>query len=457
MKKTNGSNKVYIPVALTVTLAILTAGCAQSFVPQDGGATRADGEPPRVDGGSLPDSTPSSDASLWPCTEPGRSCNAHDTCAIDPVCGEDLLCRPKNYQDCDDKLACTTDTCKGMGLCENKPKEGWCKLPVKSATGAQLKCFTQGSAAPGDSCQMCDVTNDPVKWSPRTGGACSDGNACTRNDYCNNGVCKGAYYGDLCSDGYGCTKDSCDGKGGCLGSELKQGWCLINGACHKDKATNPASGCFHCDVSKSVKVWTTNPGSCLASPFVMDGKLDAGATKVSGGKGTMPLYMAFKNDHLYMATHDAGEGNDNFILFSVLPPAYPRKAPWGKAGTIAFNNKTMFLADENDNGYCGFFELGPPYYGVDKVHTTCDKSKAATHYAISTPTKNGGWLEGTVNIKEVNGALPGLIYIAVVAYGTGNYGKLTHSAQTPVTKNSNGNIDANEILKVSLPGLKAVP
>ena len=455
--KTHGSSKVHLLVVTLVTTVALAQGCAQSFLPDDGGAALPDGEPLQADGGPVLDSTPGSDAQLWPCTEPGRSCNAHDTCGIDPVCGEDLLCRPKNYQSCDDGLACTTDTCKGMGLCENKPTEGWCRLAVKTTKGTQLRCFKQDSVNPGAACQACDTARSQVKWSPRTGGACSDGNACTRNDYCSNGVCKGSYYGDLCSDGYGCTQDRCDGKGGCLGSTLKQGFCLINGACHKDKAKNPTSGCFHCDVSKSVQVWTSKPNSCLASPFVMDGKLDAGATKIGGGKGSMPLYLSLKSDHLYMATHDAGEGNDNFIIFSVLPPAGLRKAPWGKAGSIAFNNKSLFLADENDNGYCGFFELGPPYYGVDKVHTTCDKAKVAPHYAIGTPAKNGGWLEGTVNIKEVNGALPQYVYIAAVAYGTNNYGKLTHSAQNPPSKNSDGNIDASEIFKVSLPGLKVVP
>lgn len=91
-------------------------------------------------------------------------------------------------------------------------------------------------------------------------------------------------------------------------------------------------------------------------------------------------------------------------------PTSFRKSPWGKAGSITFNNKSMFLADENDSGYCGFFELGPAYYGVDKVLATCDKSKVANHFA-----------------------------------------------QTPTTKNSNGNIDSAEILKVALPSLQVVP
>ncbi len=451
--KISGTSKVLLFMATS----LLLAGCAQSSVrPLDG--SQSDGDPPpQADGGTIADSTPGSDAQLWPCSEPGRSCNAHNPCAIDPVCGKDLLCRPKHYQDCDDDLACTTDTCKGMGLCENKPKQGWCKVAQKTAKGTGLTCVKQGNANPAGTCQVCDTARSQLKWSPRTGGACSDGNACTRNDYCNNGTCKGSYYGDLCSDGYGCTEDRCDGKGGCLGSKLKQGYCLINGACYKDKAQAPETSCVHCDVSKSVKAWTPRPNSCLASPFIMDGKLDAGASKVAGGTGTMPLYMSLKNDHLYMATHDAGEGNDNFILVSVNPPGAPRKAPWGKAGSIYFHNKTFFLADENDNSYCGLFELGPSYYGVDKVIATCDKSKTKTHYAISTSSKNGGWLEGTINIREVNGAMPKYVYIAAVAYGTGNYGKLTHTAQTPPSKNSNGNIEANEILKVSLPGLKVAP
>ncbi len=452
------NTKVHSLAATLTTLALLAAGCAQSFMPEEGGVPLPDGEASLADGGAPPpDTTVGTDAKLWTCSQPGRSCNAHNTCAIDPVCGEDRLCRPKNYQSCDDKLSCTVDTCKGMGLCDNTPKPGYCRLAVKSGANTVLRCFKKGAPNPAAPCKICDPTRSAVLWSPRSGGSCDDGNACTRNDYCSNGTCKGTYYGDLCSDGFSCTTDQCDGKGGCLGSKLKVGHCLINGACYKDKAKNPTSGCYHCDVNKTVKAWTSRPNSCLASPFVMDGKLDAGATKVAGGKGTMPLYLALKSDHLYMATHDAGEGNDNFIIFSVHPPTTFRKAPWGKAGSIMFHNKSMFLADENDNGYCGFFELGPASYGVDKVLATCDKSKVANHYAIGTQAKNGGWLEGTVNFKEILGSLPKHVYIAAAAYGTNNYGKLTHSAQTPATKNKNGNIDSSEILKVALPSLKVVP
>ena len=436
-------------LALSMTMIL---GCSTAKSP----FAEADGQAPRQDSGPSPteDSGSGSDAQLFSCTAPGKACNAHDPCAIEPVCGADLLCRPRAYQDCDDGLACTQDSCKGLGLCENTPRQGFCKLSVKSAKGAALRCFKQGQASPADACLACDATNKPLVWSPRNGGACDDGNACTRGDYCQNGSCKGAYYGDLCADGYGCTTDRCDGKGGCLGSTLKAGYCLINGVCFKDQAPSPANGCQQCDAAKSPSSWSAIPSACKQSPFVMDGNLDAAAKKVSGGSKTMPLYLALSNDHLYLATHDAGEGNDNFIVFSLSAGGY-KAAPWGKAGSLSLGGKVMFLADENDNGYCGFYESGS-HSGKDKLLAACGPAKAQSHYQVATRKTNGGWLEGSVNLRAVYGKVPAQLYFAVAAYGNNNYGKLIPAAQTPPTKNYNGNIETSELLGIKLPGLTVV-
>ena len=226
---------------------------------------------------------------LWPCNYPGQACNAHDPCAINPICGKDKKCRPSFLQNCGDKLDCTTDTCLGQGLCSNEPQEGFCVLGVAVAISSDagpldagiaadmlksfktmFRCFKKGERNPNDQCLMCapatadsGVTTKNKQWSPANGGSCDDGKTCTKNDYCQSGICKGTFFGDQCSDGYSCTEDICDGKGSCLGNKLKSGWCLINGTCYKENVSHPQGSCFTCSPKQSQSSWTAITNTCM--------------------------------------------------------------------------------------------------------------------------------------------------------------------------------------------------
>ena len=286
-------------IHLLLMLALVVGACSDNDQPAAGdGKSGGDSKGGLLDLNSgLPDGYV-----LYDCTDVGKACNAHDPCAINPVCGADKKCRPASVMNCNDNLSCTVDTCAGQGLCKNTPKKGYCKLPVKVPAGTTCKtikkdsgsgsssadagadggadagagsttifcCFDTGDRKPGDVCLQCapqesdaGVLSNNTKWSGATGGACDDGSACTKNDYCQNGTCKGTYYGGQCSDGYGCTTDLCDGKGGCLGNPLKKDWCLINATCYKDSANHPAGSCYTCDVSKSVSSWTAITNTCM--------------------------------------------------------------------------------------------------------------------------------------------------------------------------------------------------
>jgi hypothetical protein len=192
------------------------------------------------------------------------------------------------------------------------------------------------------------------------------------------------------------------------------------------------------------------------SPFSMDGKLEGTAKLIAGGAGGgMPLYMAVSGDHLYLATDDAGEGSDNFILLSATKPAgATRAAPWGKAGKVAFAGKTLFMADENDSTYAAWFELASP---SDKLLEAAGGSQSGGKLGVATTATNGGYLEGTIDLKASFGSVPTVVYVATAPWATADGGKLYSAAQTPATKDGNGNIEAGEILKVSLPGLKVTP
>ena len=230
----------------------------------------------------------------YPCTNPGKSCNAHDPCAINPVCSMDKKCIPQTVMNCDDGLDCTLDTCAGAGMCDNRPQKGYCRLAVKVGANQSCKdleldggwskgstpdggagktiicCFREGDRNPNDGCLACVLpiggdggkSGDATKWTPANGGYCDDGNACTKNDYCQNGQCKGTSYMSQCSDGYSCTTDLCDGKGGCLGNKLKADYCLINGTCYKENTAHPTGQCLTCAPKKSQSVWSSVSNTC---------------------------------------------------------------------------------------------------------------------------------------------------------------------------------------------------
>ncbi len=296
-------------LARLALVALLTSAACSDDKAQDGGDSGAsqDVTAPQ-DYKPLPEGWP-----RYKCTKPGKACNAHDPCAINPICGKDLICRPERMMNCDDGLACTTDICASAGVCKNNPKPGSCKIGVRvpkgtkcsgvkmdagtpteagaDASGVAMEtifcCFSKGDKKPGDPCMACQPTTDDAgvssnntRWSGASGGSCDDGNQCTKSDACQGGTCKGISFASLCSDGYGCTKDICDGKGGCLGNTLMSGFCLINATCYKDGTNNPSGACGTCDTSKSTSTWTTISNACL-----INGKCYSKGQKNTNGCG----------------------------------------------------------------------------------------------------------------------------------------------------------------------------
>ncbi len=307
---------VFLFMGLVLFLAVGLMGCSDDTDTEDKDVgIGGDKAVIKNDGLGLPDGY-----KLWDCPTVGKACNAHDPCAINPVCkavNGKKVCVPESLQDCSDGLACTTDTCAGLGVCKNTPKSGWCSLPVKvsgNKTCAQVRtdagtkvwdsgvpdtgasdassaadsssadatvqtsktimcCFKDKDRHPTDQCLVCTPTpkvdsglsGNGKKWSPANSGACDDFNTCTKNDYCQNGQCKGTYYGKKCQDSLSCTTDICDGKGGCVGNKLKKDYCLISGTCYKDGTKHPGGSCYVCDVKKNQSNWSAISNNCFIS------------------------------------------------------------------------------------------------------------------------------------------------------------------------------------------------
>jgi len=158
--------------------------------------------------------------------------------------------------------------------------------------------------------------------------------------------------------------------------------------------------------------------------WTLNGTLDADAT-LAAQNGGMSLWYGVREGVLYVATPDAGEGNDHFIFVADVPGSL-RASPWAKAGLVA--DWDAFLADENNNDYEGWFDA----IGAAQAMTGA----------------NGGVLEGTLDLTGEFGAAPDTICLAVGVYQNGDGGALVPGSQVPVSVNGNGNIDASEFVCV---------
>jgi hypothetical protein len=190
-----------------------------------------------------------------------------------------------------------------------------------------------------------------------------------------------------------------------------------------DMVFNNGSGTWD---NNSGQDWHFNVEGTVEPGFVMDGILDASATVVatSGGRH---VYAKLVGTTLYLATEDAGEGQDVFLYLADVPGALTA-ANWAKAGQVA--GWDAYLADENDNSYSGWFD-----------------AQGATAIASGT---GSGVLEGTIDLAGEFGSLPSAIYLAVGLFQTADGGILVPSLQVPVSVNGNGNLDATEYLMLQL-------
>ncbi len=182
-------------------------------------------------------------------------------------------------------------------------------------------------------------------------------------------------------------------------------------------------------------VWDNNSGQDWHVPVTgggpvdqweLDGIRDTDAVLIAQNGG-MNLWAGLKGDILYVATNDAGEGNDHFVFVAGQPGALVA-SPWAKAGRVAA--WSCFLADETSNDYEGWFDT--------------------TASPLATTGPNGGVLEGTIDLRAELGDLPETIALAVGVYANPDGGGLVTGAQVPAPVTANGEIEAAEYAIVRL-------
>jgi hypothetical protein len=157
----------------------------------------------------------------------GNACTADDACTPVPDCtGEpkDCIKCVGSVRDCDDDNLCTTDPpCDPKLGCKHTVIPGPCDdgndctqndqcLASGICGGKQVNCDDK-NACTKDSCQAgVGCVHDQIT------GACNDGNACTTGDTCGGGSCVGSPVD--CNDGNPCTQDSCHPALGCQRTQI---------------------------------------------------------------------------------------------------------------------------------------------------------------------------------------------------------------------------------------------
>lgn len=186
--------------------------------------------------------------------------------------------------------------------------------------------------------------------------------------------------------------------------------------------------------AQTAAVQATTPsagGGGAPVPFAMDGIADFPGYRLSNPG--MTIYAALRGTTLYVATWAPGSaGNDHFIMVgnSSLPTPIT-VPPWTKAGLTSLPAASPFLAAESSNAYIGWFN---------------------TNGAATTSARTAGQqMEGTLDISTAFGSVPGDLYLAALAYQTTDAGLL--GSQAP-TGNSDGNVDAAELLRIPLEALR---
>ena len=149
----------------------------------------------------------------------------------------------------------------------------------------------------------------------------------------------------------------------------------------------------------------------LSHPFRIDGLLDDPAwLRADNG---LKLYAAIRGNYLYVATLDAGEGNDHFIYLN-NQISTNRPANWAKAGQVMQWN--ALLADENDGAFQGWFD------STEAQRTNFPAFQSMTSGLNNNDPTGNGVLEGTVDILERFGSFPPVLYLQAAAYQTADGG-----------------------------------
>ena len=242
----------------------------------------------------------------------GNDCNGVEVCTAG-------ICAPGTPVNCDDGVACTTDTCNPVGgACGHTANNAFCDDGL-ACNGLETCDAVQGCVAgqfincdDGVAC-TADTCNEPggTCTHPPIDALCSDGKLCNGAEVCTPQGCQaGAPY--VCpSDGVACTSEVCDPVANACKAVPDNGACPCGQSCDVQK------GCGNFCVVATCQGKTYQCGDCLDNDG--DCAIDSNDSQCLGpcdntensyfggipGQNNSPC----KSDCYFDA--DTGSGNDN--------------------------------------------------------------------------------------------------------------------------------------------------
>jgi len=166
-----------------------------------------------------------------------KPCNDGSLCTVGDACSGSA-CQAGSAEDCDDGNGCTVDSCDAASGCVHSAASGTpCEDGSKCTAGDLCQdTVCAGTALVCDDKNACTVDScDSQKGcttSPEAEIACDDGSKCTDGDTCKGGYCLGTTVS--CDDQDVCTSDSCDDASGCKHFPLTDPTCDDGNACTQD-------------------------------------------------------------------------------------------------------------------------------------------------------------------------------------------------------------------------------
>ncbi|MCO4763411.1 MAG: hypothetical protein KC502_17980 [Myxococcales bacterium] len=229
-------------------------------------------------------------------------CNADDNlCTVADAC-QSGTCVPAKAKDCDDKEACTKDSCSATtGKCLHAPIVDKCndnnactsddKCGKEPTTGVYT-CFGPTAVVCNDKnpCtqDQCDKDKGCVFNSVTDGQSCDDGNACTDKDACTKGACGGSKFDPTkkCDDNNPCTTESCNPQKGCISTANNAATCDDGNACTKNDFCKDAkcnSGVNTCGCSSDKECAGSEDGNVCNGTLYCDKSAQPFQCKVNPG------------------------------------------------------------------------------------------------------------------------------------------------------------------------------
>ena len=193
----------------------------------------------------------------------GSACTSDDTCK-DGQCVGGVI-------SCDDGKGCTTDVCKPSFGCIHQNATGPCDDGNICTTAESCKAGSCIGGSPADCSDgiACTLdTCDPAVGCQHTSGdgPCDDGSYCTVGETCTGGVCGGGSAA-LCNDGNDCTNDGCDPPSGCTFTVLSGACddsdpCSTQDVCQAGNCAGVPLVCVPADVCHGAGVCVSKTGTC---------------------------------------------------------------------------------------------------------------------------------------------------------------------------------------------------